>query len=244
MRALLIAAGLACAGLAHAATSDATRSEFLDALSAARHGNLASKSAEVADLRDYPLYDYLQAAQLRAELRSNAGAALDSRISSFISAHPELPPSHQLRSAWIANLADRGQWQQVIDETRDSDGTSAQCRAVHAAIELGHSPTEKAIDLYTVGQSQPSTCDPVFSWLENTGRLTASVIRKRAHEAILNDQYGLARYLSRPDADRRHRDHRRLARCRRNAVASGQCTGRPRSQDRGVCLQAARAARY
>ncbi|MES1955584.1 transglycosylase SLT domain-containing protein [Salinisphaera hydrothermalis] len=203
MRALSIAAALAFAGLAHAATSDATRSEFLDALSAARHGNLASKSAEVADLRNYPLYSYLEAAQLRAELRTNAGSALDTRISNFIAAHPELPPAQRLRHAWIANLADRGEWQQVIDQTRDSDGTAAQCRAVHAAIELGRTPVNRAIDLYTVGKSQPSACDTVFAWLENTGRLTAPVIRKRAHAAILNDQYGLARYLARqmPTAD-------------------------------------------
>ncbi|MGN8197562.1 transglycosylase SLT domain-containing protein [Salinisphaera sp. RV14] len=203
MRALLIAAGLACAGLAHAASSDAMRSEFLDALSAARHGNLDQKSAEVADLRDYPLYYYLEATQLRAELSINPGQGLDSRIAHFIAAHPDLPPSQRLRHAWIANLADRDRWQRVIDETRASDGTSAQCRAVHAAIELGRSPAGKAIDLYTVGQSQPSACDPVFAWLKHTGRLTAAVIRQRAHAAILNDQYGLARYLSRqmPTAD-------------------------------------------
>ncbi|HET7314565.1 transglycosylase SLT domain-containing protein [Salinisphaera sp.] len=207
MRALTIAAALVFvldfAGPAHAAASDATRQEFLDALSAARRGDLADKSAEVADLRGYPLYDYLQATQLRAELRTNAGAALDARIERFIEAHLDLPPAQQLRDAWIANLADRGQWQQVIDRTRASDGTSARCRAVHGKIELGRTPVKQAIDLYIVGRSQPSACDPVFAWLDDTGRLTATVIRKRAHKAILNDQYGLARYLTRqmPIAD-------------------------------------------
>lgn len=200
MRALMLAAApvfaLFFAGLAHAA-SDAMRSEFQDALSAARHSHLDRKSSEVADLRDYPLYDYLEATQLRAELRTNDGPALDKRIARFIAAHPSLPPTGQLRSAWLDDLADRGQWRQVIEHTHDSDGTSAQCRAVHAAIKLGRAPAARAIDLYEVGKSQPKACDPVFSWLEDSGRLTASVIRKRAYKAILNDQFGLARYLAR-----------------------------------------------
>lgn len=196
MRALLFAAALACAGIAHAAT-DATRSEFLDALNAARHGNLDSRSAEVADLRDYPLFDYLKAAQLRYELRTRPDAALDRQVAHFIADHPKLPPAQRLRGPWLDSLADRSQWQQVIAHTRDSDGTTAQCRSVHAAIELGRSPVQQALALYTVGKSQPSACDPVFAWLKDNSHLSAAVVRERARKAILNGQFSLARYLSR-----------------------------------------------
>lgn len=198
IRVLLIAAALVFTGLAHAASnaSETARSEFMDALNAARHGHLKRKSDEVADLHDYPLFHYLTAAQLRHELRTDADPALDKRIADFVSAHKNLPPAKRLRNAWLASLAKRKRWTQVIEQTRESDGTSAQCRAAHAAIKLGQKPVDHALSLYLVGKSQPSACDSVFAWLSDTGHLTASTVRQRAHKAILNGQYGLAHYLA------------------------------------------------
>src|SRR5690625_3322005 len=199
MRAFILTTLLLLTGLSFsvsAAVSDSARSDFLTALKAAKRGQLKPGSAKVRALRSYPLYNYLIAAQLHHELNAHPGTALDKKIATFVTNHPHLPPATRLRGAWLKSLAKRQHWSQVVKYTQDSDGTNAQCRAVHAAIELGQNPTSRALALYSVGKSQPSSCDPVFAWLAVSGHLTDRVIRERAHKAILNGQPGLAHYLA------------------------------------------------
>lgn len=179
------------------AYGDATRQAFVDALSAARRGDLASRADEARQLEGYPLYSYLIAAQLRHELSANPGPALDTRIARFIAANPDLVPAQQLQDDWLADLADRGRWTTLISATRDSgDDTTTACLRTRARIGLGYAPLAEARRLYDVGSSQPSACNSVFDWLTQTGNLTADLIRDRAHKAILAGDNGLARYLA------------------------------------------------
>lgn len=196
MRVFVLSALLLMAATASAAT-DNQRQAFLDALKAAQRGQIDSVSQEVADLRDYPLYDYLAAADLRYRIRHAPGADTDRRVARFIAQHPDLPPAQRLRGPWLSSLADRDQWQAVVKHTRPDDGTGAQCRALNARIQLGQKPRQEALTTYNVGKSQPDACDPVFAWLKSQGELTRAVVRKRAHKAIIAGHSGLARYLSR-----------------------------------------------
>jgi len=195
MRILLLTGLVLFAGIAQGATS-AQRSLFLDTLAAAEQGRLADESAARRQLQDYPLYDYLTAADLRYRLRVSPARALDQRIQAFITEHPDLPPAQRLRSPWLASLARRGRWQTLLDNSNDDDGTRTQCRIVHARTVLGDNPRADALALWRVGHSQPDACDPVFAWLENRGLLTADEIQRRARLALLDGQYGLVRYLS------------------------------------------------
>jgi soluble lytic murein transglycosylase len=196
MRLFVLSVLLLLAGTAAAAT-DAQRSEFIDALKAAQHGQLAQVAGEVADLRNYPLYDYLTAADLRYQLQHSADADTDNRVSAFIAAHPDLPPARRLRGPWLASLAKRGRWQDVIEHTRPGENTTSQCRLLHARIALGQSPVQQALAVYDVGHSQPDSCDPVFDWLQSRGALSSQVMLERARKAVLAGQFGLARYLAR-----------------------------------------------
>lgn len=196
MRVFALSALLLIAGTASAAI-DTQRQEFLDALKAAERGQIDSVAGEVADLRNYPLYDYLSAADLRYRLRHGANADTDQQIARFVAEHPDLPPAQRLRNAWLSSLNQRGQWQAVIEHTPSEDGTAAQCRVINARIQLGQSPRQQALALYDVGKSQPNACDPVFDWLQSQGTLTRDVIQERARKAILAGQLGLASYLSR-----------------------------------------------
>ena len=188
---LMLAAGWVQA----AASSDATRSLFLDTLRAAQAGRLSSRADALAALKDYPLYDYLPAAELTHDLRSAPGAALDQRIGAFIAQHADLPPAQTLRRRWVASLAQRRRWALVLRHARDGDGTTSGCRVVHARIALGQNPRNAALGLWRVGHSQPSACDPVFAWLQAQGLLTPAEILGRARLALLEGQYGLVHYL-------------------------------------------------
>lgn len=196
MRLILMASLLLAAGTSLAATS-AQRSAFRDALAAAQQGRLDSVPALRDRLRDYPLSDYLTAADLRYRLDTGPNTGLDSRIQDFINAHPDLPPAESLRRNWLTTLARRNRWSVLLDNTHDSAGRTATCRAVNARIQLGQAPTEAALDLWRVGRSQPDACDPVFAWLDQRGLLGADEILRRARLSVLDGHYGLTRYLGR-----------------------------------------------
>ncbi len=194
MRVIVLVFCLAFASVAGAAPAD-ERALFRDLMASARAGELGLDSARLDALRGYPLYDYVIAADLKYRARFEPGASLDDRIERFIKGNPDLPPAERLRRFWLGTLAERGQWQTLLDNTAASDGTSAQCRAAHARIELGAMPREDALALWRVGESQPDSCDPVFAWLDKQGLLTPDEIMRRARLSLLGGQYGLVRYL-------------------------------------------------
>ncbi|MES1929825.1 lytic transglycosylase, catalytic [Salinisphaera dokdonensis CL-ES53] len=196
MRLFSTAALLLLAGTSLAATT-AQRDAFRDALAAAQQGRLDSVPGLRAQLQGYPLYDYLTAADLRYRLDTGANTSLDGRIQSFVNAHPDLPPAESLRRNWLPSLARRERWSTLLDNTRDSDGSTATCRAVNARIKLGQAPTDAALDLWRVGRSRPDACDPVFAWLEERGLRGPDEILRRARLAVLEGQFGLTRYLGR-----------------------------------------------
>lgn len=195
MRAFVLAAALAFAGIGHAATP-AERDLFRDVYAAAQQGRLSERRDAQARLRDYPLYDYITAADLRYRLRTDAGPALDARIADFVATHPQLPPAQRLKSSWLASLAKRKRWRTLLDHSPvDDASTTARCRATHARIELGMAPRAEALALWRVGRSQPDACDPVFAWLDETGALPPQQILERARLSVLDGHYGMARYL-------------------------------------------------
>jgi len=196
MRLFLTAGLLLFAGTSLAATT-AQRDAFRDALAAAQQGRLDSQPGLRTQLQGYPLYDYLTAAELRYRLDTNAAPALDSRIQTFVNNHPDLPPAESLRRNWLPSLARRNRWSLLLENTRDSDGSTATCRAVNARIKLGQAPTDAALELWRVGRSQPDACDPVFAWLEQRGLRGPEEILRRARLAVLEGQFGLTRYLGR-----------------------------------------------
>jgi len=196
MRLFLIAGLCLLAGVAQAATP-AQRSLFLDVLAAAQQGRLGTEQTALSQLQSYPLYNYISAADLRYRLDHGANAALDSEIEGFIQDNPDLPPAQSLRRNWLPTLAARDRWQMLLANTRDTDGATAQCRATQARIQLGMNPRAQALELWRVGKSQPNACDPVFSWLESQGLLDSDEVLRRARLAVLDNQNGLARYLSR-----------------------------------------------
>ncbi len=209
MRAFLIYSALVVAGLlpvwqatarvnadAVSAYSDTTRQRFIRALDEARRGAFSAQSDLAYDLRNYPLYPYLTAADLQHELARGADGALDTRINAFLADYPDLPPAKKLESAWLDDLADRGRWSEVLNHTQGVDTTTARCRAEAARIGMGRGSLANARALYDVGESQPGACDPVFEWLAGQGALDSGLIRSRAHKAILNGDTGLAQYLT------------------------------------------------
>lgn len=169
---------------------------FKRAFQSAQAGELDPDGTLARMLQNYPLAPYLTAARLEYQLGHRPTPTLDQRIHQFIHQHPTLPPAQQLRWPWLMSLIDRERWQPLLAATKNTpESTTLRCGVVHARIENGQTPAQAALDLWYAGQSQPSACNPVFAWLNRTGRLTPDVIQKRAKLALIAGHAGLARYL-------------------------------------------------
>jgi len=197
-RCLLGLAWLAlCTGAgAENTTKAGERERFRSLLDTARTQGLADHRDALARLADYPLAPYLVAADLTWRLNQQPDKTLDREIRDFVDAHPDLPPAWTLRRRWVESLAERQRWPLVLEYVRDGDATSLRCIAAQARIELDKANAAKtARDLWLTGHSQPEACDPVFAWLEETGRLKTALIKERARLAVLDREYGMTRYL-------------------------------------------------
>ena len=200
----VLAAGWLGASTAWAGPSDALRARFQAAI--ANPGSAAQD--DPAELKDYLLYPYLQAARLRRDLRQMPGAVTDARIARFLSRHGEEPVAAELRVAWLLNLAAREQWQTYLATTPQApDDDLLRCHWLNAKFTLGDTAELQsiALDTWLRGRSLPKACDPVFGWLAQQGALSNDRVLQRIDAALDARQPALVRYLARglPDAQAR-----------------------------------------
>lgn len=195
--ALLVAA---CACRAGMDTLQDQRELFLEARTALLE-NRRDRYEELArQLRDYPLYAYLEYTDLRARLdRADAG-----EITRFIETWADQPVSKRLQQAWLYGLGRRGRWELFLKHYTGSSSIELQCYALRARLERDEKPPVSAmIALWLVGKSQPESCDPLFSHLYDNGHITRELLWERITLAMDNNQPSLAGYLARrlPEAD-------------------------------------------
>lgn len=179
------------------------RSRFLQAESALRQGDLVRFSALRDELEDYPLYPYLEFADLSRRL----GSAGDDAIEQFLTRYSDMPLAWRLRNAWLQRLARQGRWSKFLDVYQPSNDASMRCRWLRALLSVGRA--EEAMQhvqaLWLIGRSQPAECDPVFKAWRSAGYLTRDLVWQRIELAIRAGRPSLATYLtSFLDSDEQH----------------------------------------
>jgi soluble lytic murein transglycosylase len=170
------------------------RSRFLQAESALKQGDIQRYRQLRDELRDYPLYSYLEFADISRRL----GSAHDDEVETFLERYSDTPLAWRLRRAWLKLLARRGQWEKYLDIYEDSDDATMRCQWLHALISANQAdkamPHVKA--LWLVGRSQPPACDPVFQAWRSGGYLTRDLLWQRIELAVRGGQPSLATYLA------------------------------------------------
>jgi soluble lytic murein transglycosylase len=160
----------------------------------------AKRRPDSEPLRNYPLYPYLQAARIRRAL-ADAGAELgsvDQRAQTFITYYESEPVGKGLRRVWLASLAERGHWEQFLDQYRANLADDAlECQSFTARIEL-----ERTNDLapliakrWLTPRSLPD-CERAFEWLREQNALTPELIEQRARMALKEANSGFAREIA------------------------------------------------
>lgn len=149
-------------------------------------------------LEDYVLWPDLRATWLRANIKS----VQSTEVESFILKYGTLRPARELRYRYALNFVRDGDLAGYLNIYQQfyqgQDVPMLDCLALQAEIEAGHLQrvSFRAIDLWTVGKSQVSECDPVFEYLSNNNLLGVIEYQDRYDLAIENREFTLARWLA------------------------------------------------
>jgi len=177
------------------------RARFLDAREALSENRLDTYRKLARQLKDYPLYPYLEYWDLRDRLAN----ASHREVASFIQRYADQPVGTRLRRAWLYELAHRQDWKKFLAVYEGGQPVELQCYRLQAKLQTGDrdSLVDAALPLWLVGYSQDSACDPVFSYLEKQGKFTADLVWERIRLAMNSGNSSLAAYLARslPEQD-------------------------------------------
>lgn len=178
-------------------TLEAQRAAFREVYPAAELGQWEPVRAREALLRDYVLWPDLKAAWLKRHLDD------DRSVQEFLADFGDLRPGNDIRYRYARRMASAGRHAEYLalyDAYYRSAGDAVlDCRAAEALIETGDEERASTIArrLWLVGRSQVDECDPVFAWMQETGRLTPELIDERYRLAVERGDFSLARYLAR-----------------------------------------------
>lgn len=171
------------------------RNIFVAAEKALKQGKFTEYQTLRKDLTKYPLYPYLE----YAELRYGFSDKKLPRVKKFLDQYPDLPISHLLRSAWLNYLGNKKKWSYLLELYTPQQNIQRQCDYLHALIDSGQQ--DKAFKLvepiWIYGDSRPDECTPVFNAWRKAGKLTTELVWKRIELSMQNNEITLARYLRR-----------------------------------------------
>lgn len=149
-------------------------------------------------LNGYPLQSYL----FYNELRVRISKLSDEEVDAFLAENNNGPLATRLRLAWLSQLQKKGRYDSFLKYYQNEKAAALQCFYLSAKIrnQQIEENKEKYInqirDLWLVGKSQPSQCDPLFKWYKQQGYLTAELVWERFSLAMDKNRAGLAKYLS------------------------------------------------
>ncbi len=162
-------------------------------------------------LQHYVLWPDLRAAYLRATMRRTSSAEIDA----FLQQYGTLRPARELRyrrALHLANNSDLAGYQRIYEQFyHGQDIAKLDCLSLHAELEAGRYKrvNGRAVELWLVGKSQVSECDPVFEYLAEQNLLGPVEYRKRYDLAIDAREFQLARWLAK-EIDEQHVDEAAL----------------------------------
>jgi len=169
------------------------REQFLLAERAITSGKLKQYHQLKDQLKDYPLYPYLQLAELKKRLNS----APVEEIKYFLKTYQDTPLANTLYHRWISSLARHGKFETLVENFRPAQNIAQLCRFAYALMQ-----TEQSDQAYTMmdklwlnGHSLPDTCNaPIKEW-KRTGHLSNELLWGRIELVMEKRNHRLANYL-------------------------------------------------
>ncbi|SIN73128.1 murein transglycosylase [Salinivibrio sp. ES.052] len=177
--------------------------QYEAAIDAIESGELQQFHRLKAQLRDYPLYPYLDYRDFTRNLAKKSHPS----VTNFIQRYATMPFANSLRADYLTLLADRKDWKTLVAFQPDVPrGEQYQCQYYYAHSQAGNQALARsgAKSLYLSGQSVDDRCDPLFGFLSDQGLLTGDLILQRMLLTFEARNRSLMRYLQRqlPNNDR------------------------------------------
>lgn len=182
----------------------AARSEFMGAYAAAEAGSI--DAADSDRLRAYPLYAYLGAARLKAQLartRPDDDGGIDDAVAAFITAQGGTLVANDLRRAWLGSLATRKRWDRYLASlpaTLAANDSVLRCQQFAARIALNQTAGlgPAVVQQWQVTDKSLPACDAAFTWAREQKLLTPTLIEARARLVVRNGYAALAKVIAAP----------------------------------------------
>jgi soluble lytic murein transglycosylase len=132
---LVLALGMAMPGTSvRAATSlDEQRQMYTKAMTLLKKGHYRSFRKLKKQLRDYPLYPYLEFEYLRKRMSYSS----EKDILAFIDGNQDSPLSYRLRFSWLKHLARKKKWSTFVTNYQAGGGTKLRCQHAQALFKVG-----------------------------------------------------------------------------------------------------------
>lgn len=150
-------------------------------------------------LEQYVLWPDLRATWLRA----NIDSVSNEDLTAFVQQYGTLRPARELRYRHALNFVRQGDLQgylSIYEQFYQGQNIAKlDCLALQAEIEAErHRRVEqRAVELWLIGSSQVSECDPVFDYLDDRNLLGIVEFKKRFNLAIEARNFSLAKWLAR-----------------------------------------------
>lgn len=142
-------------------------------------------------LKDYPLYPYLQYQWLKKHLDD------EKQVKLFLEQHEASRYASILKRKWLYQLAKKRQWQTFMEFYTKTSDTSLNCYHHLAQLNTGDKAAALvgAKKLWAVGHSQPKACDPLFARLKKSDLFDQDLLWQRFDAALRNNKTSLAVYV-------------------------------------------------
>lgn len=173
------------------------RDLFKQAYSDIQEGELIKVKPVLSDLKDYPLYPWLEYEFLASRL----DGASDKRLLEFVERYPNTLMSDRIYRGWARRLARTRDWSALLRYIPDSTHLeSLNCLRAEALYLTGETDKGlqqgKAIWDSAAKSALPKECDDIITLLERKGLLAASDYWQRIGELIPKNKITAAKSLA------------------------------------------------
>ena len=167
------------------------RQVFLQAENALKKNDDAAYFLLADQLKDYPLYPYLQYHWLKKNL------AQERQVKHFLTTHSSSRYAGKLKRKWLLHLGKNKQWTLLLQNQLATNDATLNCYYHRAQFNTGNQRAALygARDLWAVGHSQPRVCDPLFAQLKKSDLFTQDLLWQRFDAALKNNKVSLASYV-------------------------------------------------
>lgn len=171
------------------------RKLYLQAEKTLSQNNTKRFNQLLPQLTNYPLYCYLQYADLMKRMRKLP----NEEVNHFIKTYSDLPLIKNLYSTWLNELIKQNKWHDLMkyyDENLANTKQTCEYLATQLDSDNDEIVDQKLPALWLVGESQPDACDPIFKYGFSNQKISEAMIWQRIQLSLDKGNYNFANHLT------------------------------------------------